>query len=38
MEEEESGPLKTCLRKSQWIIERQQRLDAHVAEADDDDF
>jgi hypothetical protein len=30
MEEEELGPLKTCLLKSRWIIERRQRLDAHV--------
>jgi hypothetical protein len=36
MEEGEPGPLKTRLRKSQWIIERRQRLDARVAEVDSD--
>jgi hypothetical protein len=33
MDEEESGPLKTWLCKSQWVIERKQRLDVRVAEA-----
>jgi hypothetical protein len=37
--QEEPGPSKKCLRKSQRNIERQERceqLDAHVTEADSD--
>jgi hypothetical protein len=36
MEEEEPDPLKTRLHKSQWVIERKQRLDVCVAEANSD--
>jgi hypothetical protein len=34
--EEEQGPPKKSIQKSQRMIERRERLNAHVAEADSD--